>query len=195
LKSGVEFTWGEKQQEAFDEIKNYLTWPHVLQARKSGVLFRLYIVAEQSVVGAVLTHETGGKEYVVAYESGRLLDAEMRYTFSEKLCLSLYYACTKVMHYLLSSTCYVACQTDIIKYMLQKSILSGTVGKWAYAFVEFDLHCEPIRSTRGQIVADFIVQHRIDEQLDLDVGYVTFTPWKLHFDGSPCRSGCGVGII
>jgi hypothetical protein len=26
---------------------------------------------------------------------------------------------------------------------------------------------------RGQIVADFIVQHRIDKQLDLDVGYVT----------------------
>jgi ribonuclease HI len=48
---------------------------------------------------------------------------------------------------------------------------------------------------RGQIVADFIVQHRIDKQLDLDVGHVTFTPWKLHFDGSACRSGCGVGII
>jgi hypothetical protein len=28
-----------------------------------------------------------------------------------------------------------------------------------------------------------------------DVGYVTFTPWKLHFDGSACRSGCGVEII
>jgi ribonuclease HI len=45
------------------------------------------------------------------------------------------------------------------------------------------------------MVFDFIVQHRIDKQLDLDVGYVTFTPWKLHFDGSTCRSGCGVGII
>jgi ribonuclease HI len=48
---------------------------------------------------------------------------------------------------------------------------------------------------KGQIVADFIVQHRIDKQLDLDGGYVTFTPWKLHFDGTTCRSGCGVGII
>jgi hypothetical protein len=79
--------------------------------------------------------------------------------------------------------------------MLQKSILSGRVDKWAYALVEYDLHCEPIGSMKGQIVADFIVQHRIDKQLDLDVGYVTFTPWKLHFDGSACRSGCGVGII
>jgi ribonuclease HI/probable phosphoglycerate mutase len=48
---------------------------------------------------------------------------------------------------------------------------------------------------KGQIVANFIVQHRIDKQIDIDVGYVTFIPWKLHFDGSACRSGCGVVII
>jgi hypothetical protein len=48
---------------------------------------------------------------------------------------------------------------------------------------------------KGQIVADFIVQHMIDKQVDLDVSYVTFTPWKLHFDGSACKSGYGVGII
>jgi hypothetical protein len=79
--------------------------------------------------------------------------------------------------------------------MLQKPILSGRVGKWAYALVEYELCCEPIISMKGPIVSDFIVQHRIDKQLDLDVGYVTFTPWKLHFDGSTCRSGSGVGII
>jgi ribonuclease HI/probable phosphoglycerate mutase len=79
--------------------------------------------------------------------------------------------------------------------MLQTPILSGRVGMWAYILVEYDLRCEPIGSMKGQIVAYFIVQHRIDKQLDLDVSYVTFTPWKLHFDVSTCRSGCGVGII
>jgi hypothetical protein len=29
---------------------------------------------------------------------------------------------------------------------------------------------------KGQIVVDFIVGHRVDKQLDLNVGYVTFTP-------------------
>jgi hypothetical protein len=56
-----------------------------------------------------------------------MLDVEMRYTFIENICLSLCYACTKLRHYLLSSTCYVVCQIDIIKYMLQKPILSGRV--------------------------------------------------------------------
>jgi hypothetical protein len=53
---------GAKQQEAFNEIKNYLTSPPVLQAPRSGVPFRLYIAAEQSVIGDVLTQETDDKE-------------------------------------------------------------------------------------------------------------------------------------
>jgi ribonuclease HI len=48
---------------------------------------------------------------------------------------------------------------------------------------------------KGQIVADFIIQHSIDKQLDINVSYITFTSWKLHFDGSVCKSGCGVGVI
>ena len=79
-----------------------------------------YVAAEEKVIGAVLTQETEGKEYIITYLSWRLIDAETRYTFIEKLCLSLYYACTKLRHYLLSSTCIVVCQTDVIKHMLQK---------------------------------------------------------------------------
>ena len=76
----------------------------VLKAPRRGVPFKLYIAAEDKVIGAVLTQETEGKKYVVTYISRRLIDAETRYTFIEKLCLSLYYACTKLSHYLLSST-------------------------------------------------------------------------------------------
>jgi hypothetical protein len=65
----------------------------------------------------------------------------------------------------------------------------------AYALVEYDLHCEPLSSMKGQIVADFIVGHRVDKQLDLSVSYVTFTPWKLHFDGSVCKDGCSVSLF
>jgi hypothetical protein len=55
LKSGAEFTWGAKQQEAFDEIKSYLTLPPFFRVPKSGVPFQLYVAVEQSVIGVVLT--------------------------------------------------------------------------------------------------------------------------------------------
>ena len=96
---------------------------------------------------------------------------------------------------MLSSTCIVTCQADVIKHMLQKSILSGRIGKWAYTLVEYDLAYESSKSVRGQIVADFIVKHRINDEHDLEVGYITCTPWKLYFDGSVCDDGQGIGAV
>jgi hypothetical protein len=104
-----------------------------------------------------------------------LLDAETWYVFVEKLCLSLYYACSKFSHYILSSSCIVACQYDVIKNMLLKSILGGRIGKWAYALVEYDLAYESLRSMKGQVVAVFIVDHVVD--VDHSVDFIQLKPW------------------
>jgi hypothetical protein len=72
----------------------------VLREPKAGEAFRLYIAAQKHVIGGVLMQWEDGKEFVVAYLSKRLVDTETRYEFVEKLCLSLYYACTKLRHYL-----------------------------------------------------------------------------------------------
>ena len=39
---------------------------------------------------------------------------------------------------------------------------------------------------------DFIVEHRINDEHDLKVGYVTCTLWKMYFDGSVCDDGRGI---
>jgi ribonuclease HI len=111
----------------------------------------------------------------------------------EKLCLSLYYACSKFQHYILSSSCVVACQYDVIKHMLLKSILSGRIGKWAYALVEYDLAYEPLRSMKVHVVADFIVDHAIE--VDNPVSLVQHSPWGLYFDGLVCSKGQGAGCV
>ena len=73
--------------------------------------------------------------------------------------------------------------------------MSGRIEKWAYALVEYDLAYESLRVVRGQIVADFIVEPQINDEHDLEVGYVTCTPWKLFFDGSTCNDGQRIGAI
>jgi hypothetical protein len=105
----------------------------------------MYIIVQEQVIGDVLLQEEDGKEFLVAYISQRLLDAKTRYVFMKKLCLSLYYACSKFSHYILSSSYIVACQYDVIKHMLLKPILSGRIVKWAYVLVEYDLAYEPLR--------------------------------------------------
>jgi hypothetical protein len=54
LKDEAKFTWGAKQEVAFHEIKHYLSTPPVLRAPKSGESFRLYIAAQEDVIGVVL---------------------------------------------------------------------------------------------------------------------------------------------
>ena len=95
----------------------------------------------------------------------------------EKLCLSLYYACTKLRHYLLSSECKVVGQTDVLKHMIQRPILSGRIGEWAYGLIEYDLAYEPLKSVKGQVVADFIVKHRIDPEQEAGLHIVSAKPW------------------
>jgi hypothetical protein len=106
-----------------------------------------------------LTQEYEGKEYVIACLDRRLLDPETRYAHIEKLCLSLYYACVEMRHYLLSSTCVVACQADVIKHMLYWPILCGRIDKWAYTLIEYDLTFEPLKTYKGQVLTDFVVEH------------------------------------
>jgi hypothetical protein len=60
--------------------------------------------------------------------------------------------------------------------MLYGAILSGRLGKWVYGLVEYNLVYESLKSIKGQIVADFIVEHRVDIEHDLDVGLVLLTP-------------------
>jgi hypothetical protein len=57
----------------------------------------------------------------------------------------------------LSTSYTVIGQHDIVKHIMQRPILGGQIGRWAYSLVEYDLMYEPLRAVKGQIVADFIV--------------------------------------
>jgi hypothetical protein len=65
------------------------------------------------------------KENVVFYLSRRMLDTKTRYHELEKLCLCLFFTCTKLRHILLSAEIIVICKSDVIKHMLMAPVLKG----------------------------------------------------------------------
>jgi hypothetical protein len=77
--------------------------------------------------------------------------------------------------------------------MLLKPMLSGRMGKWAYALVEYNLAYEPLRSMKGQVAAIFIVDHAIDVGHSVDC--VQVKSWGLYFDGSICSKGQRDGCV
>ena len=101
-------------KKAFEEIKEYMKSPPVLVPPQQGKPFKLYVLADGQTIGSTLMQEFEGKEQVVFYLSRRLLDLETRYSPIEKLCLCLYFSCTKLWHYLLSAECTVVSKADCV---------------------------------------------------------------------------------
>ena len=79
---------------------------------------------------------------------------------------------------------------DVIKYMLSLPILNGRIGKWILALSKFDLKYESAKAVKGQVMADFVVQH-----CGTELGVVDLVSWTLFFDGSSYGVRSGIGIV
>jgi ribonuclease HI len=104
----------------------------------------------------------------------------------------LYFSCTKLKHYIKPFDVCVYSHFDIIKDMLSKPILHSRAGKWALALTEYSLTYQSLKSVKGQIVADFIADHSVEESLP---GGIKNQCWKLYFAGSSHKNGIDIGIV
>jgi hypothetical protein len=109
-------------------------------------------------------------ERVIFYLCRQLLDVEIRYPEIEKLCLCLYFSCTKLRHYLLANECLLVCKADVVKYILLAPVLNGRLA-------ELDLRYESAKTVNGQVVVDLLVEHSGPTTL------VEQVRWTLFFDG------------
>lgn len=100
-KQDSKFDWGQKQQEAFDNIKRVIASPKTLGYYDP--LDRTLVVADASGVGlgAVLIQFKGNNPRVICYASKSLTETEMRYPTIEKEALGLVWAVERFRMYLL----------------------------------------------------------------------------------------------
>jgi len=61
LKSDQEFKWGNEQQKAFEEIKEYMKSPPVLVRPEKGKPFKLYVAVGDHTIGSALMQDFEGK--------------------------------------------------------------------------------------------------------------------------------------
>ena len=146
-----EFVWQEEHQEAFDKIKEYLTKPPILAPPLRNRPMRLYIAASESTIGSMLVQEdVNHVERPMYYLSRMLNDHETRYSDIEKLCLCLYFSCSKLKQYIKPVDVYVSAHFNIIKHMLSKPILHSQIGKWALVLTEYSLTYLPLKAMKGK---------------------------------------------
>jgi ribonuclease HI len=190
IKADEEFRWGVKQQRAFEEIKEYLARPPVLVPPQQDRLFYIYLLVGDTSIASIVVQVYDVKEKVVFYLSRRMLDMETRYPEIEKLCLCLFFTCTKLCHILLSVEVIIICKSEVIKHMLLAPVLKGQLGKWMFALSEFDIWYQPMKAVKGQALVDLIT-----ERINTNIATLSVHAWAMYFDGSACEDRCGIVIL
>ncbi|KAM2916749.1 hypothetical protein FF1_045626 [Malus domestica] len=201
LKDSDTFAWTDEHQAAFTQIKVSLTTPHVLVPPRRGKPLKLYISTAEESIGCLLAQDNdAGREQAIFYLSRNLNQPETNYSTVEKLCLAVFFAASKLRHYMLPSVTQVIAQTDVIRYMLTRPIVKGRIGKWTIALSEFSLQYVPQKAVKGQALADFLAQHPSPYgfgDTDVEIGMVETRNnyWTMYFDGSSTSSSAGVGVV
>ena len=89
LKKDVKFNWSEKQQEAFERLKEKLCEEPLLQRPDFTQPFILTSDASGFAIGGILSQGKIGKDKPIAYTSGSLNDCERKYDTYEKEALAI----------------------------------------------------------------------------------------------------------
>ena len=124
----------------FEELRAKLTTYLVLRPPKWIKPFHVYCDARNIAVGSALYQSTGekDKDQPIAYASKQLTPAERNYVTTEKECLAMVFSVKKFCHYLVCNTVVFFVEHMTIKYLVNKSELSGRLARWVLLLKEFD---------------------------------------------------------
>jgi len=147
----VSFKWDKACQEAFKDIKRYLTKPPVLVAPASGKSFLLYIKAMDHSLGTLLVQKNGDDhEQTIYYLSRTLIGSESRYNPVDKEWSALVFAIQKTRHYLVSQTIHITSRVNPLRILMTKpGSLNSRLAKWAILLSQYDMFFVPQRATKG----------------------------------------------
>ncbi|XP_075645303.1 uncharacterized protein LOC142616310 [Castanea sativa] len=166
------FEWTSECQQAFEDLKEYLSSPPLLSPPRPGEELFLYLVVSSTAVSTTLVREEDGAQKPVYFTSQALRGAEERYPPMEKLIFALVTAARKLKPYF---------QAHIIVVLMEKPL------RRAMSSPEY----RPRTATKGQVVADFIAEFaRPDEQeAEGNPRLVIYT------DGSAVKNAKRAGIV
>ena len=93
LRKNQPTVWNDDCQFAFEKIKEYLLSPPVLVPPMSGRPLLLYLLVSDMALRCMLNQlNVSRKERTIYYLSKRMLEYEIRYVMTERLCISLVWA-------------------------------------------------------------------------------------------------------
>jgi hypothetical protein len=135
-KKDTSFSWSEACQNAFDDVKGALTNAPVLALPNFSLPFVVICDASKEGIGAVLMQN----DRPLAYESQRLLPAEVNYTVTEQELLAVVHALKIWLCYLEGPKFTVITDHNPLVHLPTQPNLSGRQVRWFEYLQRFDFN-------------------------------------------------------
>ncbi|XP_016192436.1 uncharacterized protein LOC107633307 [Arachis ipaensis] len=171
-----QFEWTPECEEAFQELKRFLSQPLILTRPKVGEELVLYLSVADKAVASTLIREDEVGQHPVYFTSKVLQGPELRYQKFEKFAYALVVASRRLRPYIQAHTIRVR-MNQPMKQILQKTDIVGTMVQWAIELSEFDFKYKTQTAIKAQCLTDFVAEYAGDQE-------EASTAWELYLDGS-----------
>ena len=132
------FAWMSECEEAFRELKRYLSSPPFLSPSKEGEDLFLYLAVSTMAVIATLIREENRVQLPIYYMSQTFQGAEAKYPCMEKIIFALVVASQKLHPYFQANPILVITDQPIKKAM-NKPEATGRLVQWEIELSQFDV--------------------------------------------------------
>ena len=185
------FSWTDECEEAFQELKHYLSNPPLLSSSKEGENLYLYLAISTTAISAILIREEDKKQPLVYYVNQAFQGAEAKYPRIEKIAFALIVASRKLRPYFQANPILVM-MDQLIKKSMNKLEAAGRMVQWAVELSQFDIKYHPRIAIKVQALANFIAEFTLPDE----DGLTDETErWTIHTDGSSAQKKGGVGVV
>ncbi|GJX21502.1 reverse transcriptase domain-containing protein [Tanacetum coccineum] len=148
-QKNVKFNWGEKEETAFQTLKQKLCSAPILALPEGSENFVVYCDASHKGLGAVLMQ----KEKVIAYASRQLKIHEKNYTTHDLELGAVVFALKMWRHYLYGTKCVVYTDHKSLQHILDQKELNMRQRRWLELLSDYD--CElRYHPGKANVVAD-----------------------------------------
>lgn len=149
LKKEKKFTWNEKCEESFQELKKRLVSAPILVLPNQQEDFQVYRDASRQGLGGVLMQ--GGR--VVAYASRQLKSHEGNYPTHDLELASVVHALKTWRHYLMGKHCELFTDHKNLKYIFTQKELNLRQRRWLELIKDYNLNLQ-YHPGKANVVAD-----------------------------------------
>ena len=151
------FEWTTECQQAFEDLKAYLSSPPLLSPSKPREELFVYLAVSSAIVNAALVREEDKVQKPVYYTGWALWDTEERYSLMEKLTFTLVTVAWKPKPYFQAHTVVVLTDKPLWRAMSNLEA-ARRMALWAIELSEFDVQYCPRTTIKGQAVVEFIAE-------------------------------------